>query len=158
MLDTTDEILIQSMFQILLAAIGSIGFALAFNADRRRVLVIGLGGGLSWAIYLICKYFSLSIFTASVISSGFVYLYSVIFSKVQKTPITVFFAPILIPLIPGGNLYYATYALIDDNTESFFQNSKEMIHIALGLVVGFLICSILWKYIDTIILKNSHKL
>ena len=38
-------------------------------------------------------------------------------ARVLKTPIIVVLVPMLIPLIPGGHLYYTTVNLVQANTE-----------------------------------------
>jgi len=146
----TNLTLLENIYQIVLAFIGSIGFAMALNAKRSRILAGGIGGAFSWGIYLFCEYISLSIFASSVASASFSYLYSGILSKIQKAPITVFFAPTIIPLLPGGGLYYTIYSLIEENNEHFYLYGKETLHTSLGLVVGFIICSAIWNFFISI--------
>lgn len=141
----SENSLIENIFQIFLAGIGSIGFALALNVKKKHILVGGIGGAFSWGIYLIFSYLSFSVFTASLISAIFVYFYSAIFSKIKKAPLTVFFAPTVIPLLPGGSLYYTIFSLIEENKENFYLYGKDTLNISMGLVIGFIICSVIWQ-------------
>lgn len=136
----------ESIFQILLAAIGSAGFAIALNAKKTRILAGGIGGGISWGIYVLCEYLSLNEFASSLISAIFVYVYSAVLSRTQKAPINVFFAPTVIPLLPGGGLYYTIYALMENNRSEFYAFGKETLQISLGLVIGFVLSSVVWNF------------
>lgn len=138
----------ENILQILLAAIGSAGFAIALNAKNSRILAGGLGGGISWGIYIFCECLLLNEFYSSLIAAIFVYIYSAILSKIQKAPISVFFAPTVIPLLPGGGLYYTIYALMENNRQEFYSNGKETLQISLGLVIGFVISSVIWNLIS----------
>ncbi len=144
----------ESFFQVILAFIGSIGFALALNAKKSRILTGGIGGGISWGIYLLCLNLTESVFTSSIVSASASYLYSAFFSRIQKAPINVFFAPSIIPMLPGGGLYYTIYSLIEDNNGNFYHYGKETLHITLGLVIGFIICSVIWNFF--ISLQRRH--
>lgn len=140
------------IFQVILAFIGSIGFAIALNAKKSRIMTGGIGGGISWGIYLLCLYLTESVFTSSLISASAAYLYSAVFSRIQKAPINVFFAPSIIPLLPGGGLYYTIYSLMEDDKTNFYSYGKETLHITLGPVIGYIICSVIWN-----IFINSKK-
>lgn len=147
----------ENILQILFAAIGSIGFALSLNVKKSRILLGGIGGGGVWCIYIICTLMSFSTFTSSLFSASSAYLYSAILSKVKKAPINVFFAPTTIPLLPGGNLYYTINALIQENKENFYLYGKETLQIALGLSIGFIICSVIWRAISETLLNSKGK-
>ncbi|MBQ2249842.1 MAG: threonine/serine exporter family protein, partial [Clostridia bacterium] len=43
-------------FQILVAAVGSIGFAILFNIRGRRLLSVAVGGGLCWLLFLLLNH------------------------------------------------------------------------------------------------------
>jgi len=145
----------ESLFQIFLASMGSIGFAAALNAKKTRIIIMGIGGGLSWGIYLSGLFITNSVFTASIISSSFAYLYSAVFSKIQKAPINVFFAPTIIPMLPGGGLYYTVYSLIEENSENFYIYGKETLQTAIGLVIGYICCSVIWNLIFSVHSKKT---
>ncbi len=147
----------ESFFQVFLASIGSIGFAAALNAKRERIPIMGSGGGLSWGIHLLSFFITDSIFTSSIISSSFAYLYSAVFSKIQKAPINVFFAPTIIPMLPGGGLYYTVYSLIEENKKNFYSFGKETLHTSLGLVIGYIFCSVVWNLIISLHKKTHIK-
>ena len=85
--------------------IGCIGYSIIFNIQGKRLIPVGLGGGISWGVYLLCSAFLPSIasyFLAAVALS----LYCEIMARVTKTPVTVFLLIALFPLVPGGGIYY----------------------------------------------------
>ncbi len=144
-----------SFLNILLALIGSIGFAITLNAKKTRIFIMGIGGGLSWGIYLLGIFITGSVFAAAIISSSSIYLYSAIFSRIQKAPINVFFAPTIIPMLPGGGLYYTVYSLIEENNEKFYHYGKETLHISFGLVIGYIFCSVIWNSVISVYCKKA---
>ena len=146
--------LLQEIFQVLLATISSLGFAFALNVKKRNIIWGSIGGGLSWIVSLCITNLSFSIFSSSLISATFAYIYSAILAKTKKSPINVFFAPTIIPLIPGSKLYYSVSALIEENSENFVLFGKEMLMTSFGLVIGFLLSSIFWNTIT----KYSKKI
>lgn len=69
-----------------------------------------------------------------------------------KAPANIFMIPGIIPLLPGGALYYTMSALIGGDMDTVMLKGKETGLMALGIVVGILVASelvrmILWAEI-----------
>lgn len=94
---------------------------------------------LSWMVYLgvHATYDDkiLSLF-ASTIAVG---ITSEILARVIKTPVTILMVPMLIPLVPGSDMFYATSNLMLNDLEafSFYLNLvlKEAAAIAFGIIL-----------------------
>lgn len=93
--------------QLLAACIGSFGFALVFGLHRRYLLPAAFGGVLSWGIFLAAKAWIGTEFLPCLIASALAVLYSEAMARLLKTPATLFVIPSVLPLVPGGSLYYA---------------------------------------------------
>lgn len=81
------------------------------DSPKKLVLVTGTVGAVGWGVYLL----SVDLFgpTKSTFIAGLVVsLLSHIFSRVFKTPSTMFFIPGFYPLVPGYRLYMAVYNFI----------------------------------------------
>ena len=90
----------QTFIGLLTALLGSAGFALIFNVRRQLLPLAALGGALCWGAYLS--------FTASAVTA----VWSEVLARIKKTPAQQYLIIGLIPLVPGGTLYYAMSALV----------------------------------------------
>ena len=102
----------REVIQTCMGMLGAIGFAVLFHVKGKKLAVAAFGGGLSWIVYLyiLACYGSKPLaLLASTITVG---LLAEILARVMKTPVTILLVPMLIPLIPGGDLYYTTSYLV----------------------------------------------
>ena len=101
--------------QLLSAFVGALGFALIFGMRRRYLFAASLGALLGWGIYLLVEWLLGSTFLPSLAAAAFALSYSEIMAKALKAPATLFVIPAIIPLVPGGSLFYAmSYAVHGD--------------------------------------------
>ena len=141
----------QEVLQVICAGLGTLGFALFFHVQARHLLLATLGGTLSWVLYLAVLAAGGNVFAAALVSSLAVCLWAETFARVRKAPATIFLIPGIIPLLPGGSLYYTMSALIATDMEAVILKGKETGMVAMGIVVGILIASeivrvVLWVY------------
>lgn len=59
-----------------------------------------------------------------------------IFARILKTPATVLLIIGIIPLVPGGGLYYTMEALVNSDMALFFQNGFSTLAAAGAIAVG----------------------
>ena len=104
-----------AIIQILMACLGSVGFGLIFHMKGQRLPLAALGGGLTWAVYLLCCQLGCSLFTANLIAAFFAAAYAEGMAHIWKAPATIFIITAFLPMVPGGSLYYAMYALVTEN-------------------------------------------
>ena len=98
--------MIQVFSQLLSAALGSVGFGLIFNLNRRYLPAAGVGGLLAWLAYLLAANTLHSVFLANLLAGFCAALYAEILARCCNAPSTPFFITAAIPLIPGSTLYY----------------------------------------------------
>lgn len=107
--------MMQEVIQTLMAMLGAIGFSILFNVRRKKLVAAAIGSGISWIVYLVTyklyedKVFSL--FCATIAMA----LLAEILARVMKAPVTILLVPMLIPLFPGSDLFYATSHLVQNN-------------------------------------------
>lgn len=121
------------------AFMGCLGFCPAFNVQGLGALLCCLGGGLSWAVYLIAVFLGGNSFIATLLSAMLVSVYSEIMARVRKCPATSYLTISLFPLVPGLTIYQAMDHGIRGNTELFWETFLRAFGtagcIALGLLV-----------------------
>ena len=127
---------VQSLIQILAAGIGALSFAMIFNAGRKSLLFGAIGGMLGWVVYLLGVNNGLGVFMSAAISAGFCQIYSEVFARLLKSPATVFYIPSIVPLVPGGSLYYTMYYVTKNDWSSFKSYGWSTLLTALGIAVG----------------------
>lgn len=142
---------------VLTAIIGSIGFAILFSIDLRHLPFAALGGGISWAVYLAVFGVAGSVLTASLVAAFIATIYAEICAKYNRTPATVFLLPSLIPLVPGGSLYYTMSNLIAEYYILSAKYAAETAAVVLGLSGGVVAASLIVYAIRNTIKSQKEK-
>lgn len=132
-------------YNLLLVFIGLIGFGLIFNIKKERIIYTAVGGVLTSFIYIVSCFFISNIFLCNIIASIFATLFSEISARLYKAPATVFLILSIIPLAPGGSLYYTIINIISGNTDKFNENGKITAMTTLGIAAGIIIASVFIK-------------
>ena len=101
-----------TLLQFCWAFLSILGFSVRVNLKGGKILLLALGGGLSWAFYLIILYYSRSLLYSIFGATLLVCVYSEIVARAIKVPVSVFVTCVIIPLVPGSSLYYAMQAYI----------------------------------------------
>ena len=135
------------IIQILTGCLGSLGFAILFNIRGRRLAAAALGGLLSWALFVVLSDFlaneAVNYFLVALVMS----LYAEVMARVLKTPTTTFITPALVPLIPGGSLYYTMSYAFAGEADNFVQKGIATLQLASALALGVIIAAALTKMV-----------
>lgn len=119
------------------AGIGALGFSLLFNVRKELLPAAAFGGFLDWGVYMMAEwFFGGGVFLPSVVAAAFASLYAEAMARVEKAPATVFYIPALIPLIPGGSLYYTMSYAVLGQWEQVKSYGASTAYCALGIAVG----------------------
>ena len=139
------------IIQLGAAFIGSIGFAIFLKMKGKQIFYAGLGGFVTWFIYLMVFNFCQSDFISNLIASVFVGVYAEIMARVNRAPSTIFLTAAAIPLIPGGKLYYTMYGLISKDQALFVESGMDAVIIALAISLGFVVVAVIKRYAQKIL-------
>jgi uncharacterized membrane protein YjjB (DUF3815 family) len=69
--------------------------------------------------------------------------YSEIFARILKTPKTAFIFPAIVPMVPGGSLYYTMSHIISGNMDEALRYATSTLSMAIALAFGIVVV-ILW--------------
>ena len=138
------------IIQTVMGMIGSVGFAILFGILDRKLIGIALGGGAGWAVYLMCTANGHSMFAGLFEASLFVAAFSEILARVLKAPVILLLVPMLIPEIPGGDLYYAMYDLVQRNFADFGNSANKVLVEAGAIALGIILASYIAKFVRNI--------
>ena len=125
-----------AIIQLVTAFLGAVGFSLLFGMRRRHLVWAGLGGVLTWGIYLLVSALLREGFLPCLLAAGFAVLYSEVLAHLRKTPATIFVVPAIIPLVPGSSLYYAMAAAVRGDLGEARRFGSLTLQAALAIAAG----------------------
>lgn len=137
---------------LLTALLGSAGFALLYNVRKQLLALAALGGALCWGVYLLTGQVTQSAFLQSFAASAATAVWAETLARVKKTPAQQYLIVGLIPLIPGGTLYYAMNALVTQNWMMAEVYGGRTASFVLGIAAGVSVTSSLLE-----MLRNAAK-
>lgn len=136
------------IIQIITGGIGSLGFAVLFNIRGKRVVAATIGGLLSWFLFVAISYFTdnepLNYFIVAV----FLTMYAEVMARILKTPTTTFITTSLIPLIPGGSLYYTMAYAFKNDSINFVIKGTDTVQLASALALGIIVATTVFRMIS----------
>lgn len=98
----------RQIIQVITGMVGTVGFSILFHVKGKKIMAIALGGAFSWVLYLLVLGYSGNKAAGLLVSTFALGLLAELYARVFKAPVISFLVPMLIPLIPGGDLYYTT--------------------------------------------------
>lgn len=125
----------QDWMSCLYAFFGCGAFCFIFEMRRWRFILTAAGIGLMAQVsYLLLSEFSTvsQLLLATIVTATL----AEIFARVLKTPATVFLIVGIIPLVPGGGLYYTMESLVNGDMQMFTQYGMETVASAGAIAVG----------------------
>ena len=128
--------------ELVSAAVGTMAFSLLFGVPRKYFLHCGFIGMCGWLLYkLMSVQVGFSVPVSVFLSTVLIVLLSRYAAVFEKCPATVFMITGIFPLVPGAQIYWATYYLVTNQLQEAFESGflaiKVMISIVLGIVVVF---------------------
>ena len=129
----------EKYIQILMAMGGTVGFSLMFHVKKKQLIPCAIGGALAWILYLLALSHWGSISIAILAATAVVGFAAEGMARIFKAPAITFLVPMLVTLIPGGDLYRATSFLVRQDMIGFAHQLqlllKEAGAIALGIIL-----------------------
>lgn len=129
----------ETIIQFLYGFAASIAFALIFHTPSRALSYNGIVGGVGWIVYRYLLFIFDGVLMAAMITALLIGTLSAIFGTILKLPTLIIYIPSLIPLVPGGGMYYTMYYLIMSEMELFSAKALETTLIAISLATGIFI-------------------
>lgn len=146
------------LIQIITGFVGALCFGILFNLKGRRLLAGALGGLLSCGLFIIFSQFIASEPINYFLVSALVAVYAEIVSKLIKTPTTPIITTALIPLFPGGSLYYTVASAFDSSFGVFSEKAFYTLKLAAALALGMIIVLAVWRFFSVKIITKKRKM
>ena len=126
-----------------------VGYCVMYNLRRRALFFAPLGAALGWLAYLLFSFLNNDIFQyflATVLVSS----YAELMARIHKAPVTVYLIVGIIPMVPGGGIYYAMEYCLRGDMDHFLSSGLHTFGIAGGIAVGILLVSSLVRLFHSI--------
>ena len=130
-----------ALVQVMAACIGCMGFTFVFNVHGHGTPLCILGGGLTWAVYLLVIHWGGNDFMGNFCASLFAGFYAETLARIRKHPAISYLVISLLPLIPGGGIYRAVNYAVRGNMNMFAHTAVNTAAVAGILAVGILMAS-----------------
>lgn len=143
------------IYEMIGAFIACVGFAMIYQGRVNRLFLCGLGAGITWGVCALClNYSNNNIFLSYMVAAAFGTIFAEVLARLTKAPATVYLILFILPMVPGGSLYYTTYNIITCNKELASHYANATASSALGIAVGLVIVSVLIMYYNDYIAKR----
>ena len=136
----------ESILQVIMAGIGTLGFSIYFRVREKNVAASTAAGIIGWAIYLLIFHFTEQLFLSNFVAAFLVYLYAEIMARILKAPSNIFLIPGIIPLLPGGTLYYTMQAIVEGDRDTAVLQGTQTAIITVGIAAGIVVGTLLFYY------------
>ena len=137
----------EKVIGLIAALVSSFGFSLLFNQSKKHWLFAALGGVVCWGVFLLGQAFIGGIFLPTMVAGMVIGLYAECMARIEKTPASHYLIVGLIPLVPGGSLYYCMSNAIQGDLAAARVFGGEAAKYALGIAVGI---SLTWAIIEMV--------
>lgn len=130
--------MISVIIQVISASLGAVGFALLFNLRKDKVPYVMAGSAAGYCIYLLLMHYTASTLLSNMIAAMFCTALAEFYARWRKAPSTLFMMSHIMPLVPGGTLYYTMRSMVWQDQEAFTYYGAETALAATGIAVGIL--------------------
>ncbi|MCD2256114.1 threonine/serine ThrE exporter family protein [Agrilactobacillus fermenti] len=131
--------------QVLGSALCSIAFAYIIFAPKQLFLPIGIAGALTWCVYVFVTSLWQSNLLNTLLSISALSLVSRIFAKHFKAPMTIFFIPSLVALVPGITMFVGLSQFGTGRITTAVRTIIIVITNLLGLSIGSIVGEEIYK-------------
>lgn len=142
------EQIIEILIIVISGVVGTLGIVLLFGVEGRKIPWTLLGAAISSAAYEIAFRMGAGYFIASLIAAALVASYSDVMAHLLKTPATVIITAGIVPLVPGGMLYYTMLGAVNSDATMFSEKGQGVLLVAAGLAVGVIVVTAISRPIN----------
>ena len=116
-----------------------IGFSMLFNIHGVGIFICAGGASVGWLVYLLTAPLVHSDIIQSFFAAITISAWSEGMARLRKCPVTSYLLVALLPLVPGGGIYYTMEHALNGDTELFLDTLMHTLGLAGALAVGVLL-------------------
>ena len=145
---------LQILLEMVVAFVAVFFIAVTLEAPKRTLRYGAMAGGLGWGVYLVGLLF-MDIVAATFMASLFIAWIAHLFARYLKTPVTIYFIPAFITLVPGAGVYQSVYSFINKDYAVAQQHLVLTLQISGAIALAIFIVDSLFGLLSRI--KASKK-
>ena len=119
--------------------IGAGGFAILFRLPWKRMGYVLVGAWITCLLQLILESYMESSFSGTMLATVFAVWFSEIVARTKRLPATVLLTPMLVPLVPGGSLFYTMQAMLQGDWNAMQESGMATLQVGFGIAFGSLL-------------------
>lgn len=127
--------------EVVYAFFATFFFSIIFNLRGEKIFLSSLCGALGWYTLIAAQNLKYSKVAAFFFAAIAITIFSELVAKELETPVTTTLIPALIPLVPGGGIYYTMYYMVTNEFLAARAKGMETISITVALSVGIFLVS-----------------
>lgn len=143
--------------QFIYGFFASMAFGVIFHTPKKALPIVGTIGGIGWIVYRYLLFTTDNTLTSAMVAGILIGTLAGILSILLKFPTIVLYIPSLIPLVPGGGMYYTMYYLIMEEMDLFGAKALETTLIAIALATGIFLSTNVVNIVNKIIKGPQEK-
>lgn len=147
-----DTIFFTYLLPCLCAFLACMGFTFVFNIHGAGKLICSLGGAICWLVYLLAG----STIFAAFLASAVIGVFSEVMARLRRCPVTGYLLVSLLPLVPGGGIYYAMSYCVAGDTQRFLETLLSTFGMAAALAVGAMMTASLFRAVYMHLHRPRH--
>lgn len=145
------------LFHMIFSFISSVTFGVLCNVPRKSLISGGLIGMIGWMGYWGLSSNGVGVFLSSLCCSLLLAYAGQIAAHLFKKPLTVFFVPGLVPVVPGITFYEGFKKLLLNEYEQSFYVFLDVAYCAVGITCGLVIASIVFRFTAAPLFQYGNK-
>lgn len=133
--------------EILPCFLGSACSSVLVNVPRRAVLACGIMGNIAWFTSLLLLSLGVSALASNFLAALAVALIAELMARWMQVPVSCFWVPAILPLVPGVSAYRAMYAFVEDQYTVGSQMAVQAILTAGAISGGVMLAGSLFQLV-----------
>ena len=130
--------MLEILYSVFIAAAACYGFCIIFNIRDKNMWYSIIGAALGWLAYLLIERMNIGGVIPYFISGVVVSLYSEILARIRHQPSTCFLIIGILPLVPGGGVYYTMKFWVQGNYIEFGERGMATLASAGAIALGIM--------------------
>ena len=125
--------------------IACFALGIQFNIRFRHLIAAAIGSLVSQLVFTAAAAYDVSELKCCFIAAASVALYSEILARICKAPVNMYLIVGIVPLVPGGLIYYTMLALVMGDNATFIDRAVDAFGTAGAIAMGIFIVSSLFR-------------